>query len=303
MTVVTDEDVPAPEPFRPLSAREAGSSPRGPVEGVPGYMEQPLKIWYTSAAGLEDGLHQRVLLRLGETALKTSTMLDAVDALLYMLTPQKRGGDPDWNRRFPDDNVFETVTTSADVGRMIAKLGTLLADAGSVYEYRLYPGGLQRRVGLAEVQAAEEAERLARATTRPAAADDLDAAWRAVYGLHPNPSRAYQLAIRAVEHAAVPVVLPKAKLATLGTVRDHLREAAPKWRVELGRAGDAEVQYLVSAISLLWSGQVDRHGGQINFAEASQRQAQEAVQQAILLVRYFAGGFVVRRDESGTSTT
>ena len=46
----------------------------------------------------------------------------------------------------------------------------------------------------------------------------LARARESLYGLHPNPTMAFSQAIKAVEDAAIPVVIPKSSKATLGTV-------------------------------------------------------------------------------------
>jgi hypothetical protein len=54
-------------------------------------------------------------------------------------------------------------------------------------------------------------------------------AWREAYGLEPDPTAGYREAVRGVEAAACPVVLPNNDKATLGTVIAHLRQAPHKW--------------------------------------------------------------------------
>lgn len=54
--------------------------------------------------------------------------------------------------------------------------------------------------------------------TAGSAGTKLKAAWEAIYGIQPNASHAYSLAIRAVEDVAIPNVVPNQTNATLGHV-------------------------------------------------------------------------------------
>lgn len=56
----------------------------------------------------------------------------------------------------------------------------------------------------------------------------LDSAWRAAYGSTPEPMKAWREAIRAVETLLAPVVAPKAKLATLGSMKSTVRQGLGK---------------------------------------------------------------------------
>ena len=70
---------------------------------------------------------------------------------------------------------------------------------------------LARRVDTTVEKAAhEEMERQSNAATY------LRSAWHQAYGRSPNPSEAFRNAVRAVEAAARPVVVPKDNQATLG---------------------------------------------------------------------------------------
>jgi hypothetical protein len=116
-------------------------------------------------------------------------------------------------------------------------------------------------------------------------------AWNAAFGLEPNESWAMTEAIRAVEAAAVPVVTPKDKKATLGKVTAAIRDQVG-WTLVLddsdGYPDHREV--LVGMLETLAKAQPDRHAG----ARPSVLQAQAHVQLASTLVHWFASGAVVR---------
>ncbi len=120
----------------------------------------------------------------------------------------------------------------------------------------------------------------------------LAQAWEALYGLEPNASEAYRLAILAVEDAAVPVVSPTNASATLGTVLRQIEDQRD-WRLPIdrehtnGRSGDV----LVAMMRMLWHGQHDRHGGQPSApGNVSLDEARVAVTLSVTLVDWFSGG-------------
>lgn len=118
---------------------------------------------------------------------------------------------------------------------------------------------------------------------------NLARAWEELYGLTPDPSAAYRLAIRAVEDAVVPVVSPTDPGATLGKVIAQM-ESQGNWRLpmvrEHSRALSGEV--VVALMRLIWHGQHDRHGGQPSApGNVSLEEAKVAVSAAVTLVNIF----------------
>lgn len=61
-----------------------------------------------------------------------------------------------------------------------------------------------------------------------AASRCLKEAWRAAYGATPEPMKAWREAVRAVETLLAPVIAPKARLATLGSMKSTLRQGLGK---------------------------------------------------------------------------
>lgn len=155
--------------------------------------------------------------------------------------------------------------------------------------------GLVRRVPLGVQVAADSVmARAGRAGIR------LAKAWEELYGIEPNPSLAYGMAIKAVEDAAVPVVSPTNEKATLGTVLARVEQQAD-WRLPLERehARAPSRDVLVGMLRLLWHGQHDRHGGQPSGpGGVSVEEAIVAVSLAISLVNLFDAGLVNRWNPS-----
>lgn len=138
-------------------------------------------------------------------------------------------------------------------------LGAVLVRSKSAYEIGVRAGrpGLTRRVPLGVQVAADSVmARAGRAGTR------LAKAWEELYGLTPNASEAYRLAILSVEDAAVPVVSPSNSRATLGTVLRQLEDQGD-WRLPMEREHDSALssQVVIGMLRMLWHGQHDRHGG------------------------------------------
>ncbi|MFJ4171669.1 hypothetical protein ACIPY3_19370 [Paenarthrobacter sp. NPDC089714] len=132
------------------------------------------------------------------------------------------------------------------------------------------------------------------------AGNRLAEAWEAAYGVSPNPSLAYSLAVKAVEDAAVPVVCPNDFNATLGKINAQLRHAGD-WSLPLAREDAyATTSFtLVGMMKMLWAGQADRHGGNHDpDLVITQEAAEVAVTTAATLVQWFASGAVARRNSN-----
>jgi hypothetical protein len=108
------------------------------------------------------------------------------------------------------------------------ELDKLLEEAGSAYKVdtATQPPALIRRVDVTIEAAAKLAMEQKEA---PSAL--LRLAWNTTYGLRPNPSDGYRQAVRAVEAAAIPVVLPNDGGATLGKVIGTIRGGADRWQL------------------------------------------------------------------------
>jgi hypothetical protein len=164
-------------------------------------------------------------------------------------------------------------------------LDEMLMDAGSAFEVDWRQRRLQRRVDATVTATAEQ-------TMSVDAGGHLRASWTAMYGRHPDPSKAYDEAVRAVEAAAIPVVLPNGTRETLGKVLAHLTQAGDKWELAIEGPNSGDVAPLTEMISLLWKGHVARHAGGPTFRPQRQDEAQMAVHLASTLVHWFTSGSV-----------
>ena len=174
------------------------------------------------------------------------------------------------------------------------QLDTVLYESGSIWKVgtRLGKPGLVRRVP-------EGAQ--AHADNVMAGSGDagkiLADAWGNAYGLNPDPSNAYRLAVKAVEEAAIPVVVPNQDDATLGHVIGRLKSDV-NWCLPLTREHpDAPTSGVVlQTCQALWKGHHDRHGASgHSIPEVTPEEAETAVTFAVSLVHWFSSGMVARR--------
>jgi hypothetical protein len=124
----------------------------------------------------------------------------------------------------------------------------------------------------------------------------LDNAWRAAFGREPNPTNAYSEAVKAVEAAAKPLVLPNDDLATLGKIVGQLCANPQKYTVALARSASptkgstlAPIEVVTALADLLWTNQTDRHaaGDPEPAVPVTQQQAEAATHLAVTLVHIF----------------
>lgn len=175
-----------------------------------------------------------------------------------------------------------------------ADLETLLYESGSAWKVGSREGfaGLERRMPLGVQEASEETMR-----TTGRAGERLSEAWHAVYGVKPNPIHAYAMAVKAVEDATIPVVVPKQSGATLSHVIGQLKNSGD-WSLPLTREHpDAPTsETVLRMIQGLWKGHHDRHGGDPTAPKSvGQDEAEAAVMLAVPLVQWFTSGAVARR--------
>lgn len=174
------------------------------------------------------------------------------------------------------------------------ELELILEESGSMWKVgeRVSRFGLVRRVPEAVQNALDET-----IATSGHAGQRLAEAWGAAYGVSPDPSRAYALAVKAVEDAAIPVVSPNDTSATLGKINAQIRNTGD-WRLPLQREDDHAPTSitLLSMMKMLWAGQADRHGGHHDpDLVITQEAAEVAVMAAATLVQWFTSGAVSRR--------
>jgi hypothetical protein len=168
------------------------------------------------------------------------------------------------------------------------ELDNILKRGGSAWEVTRTESGfrLTRRDLAAAKDAIAEVREVA---DRPA--EFLTDAWTKIATRDPDPSGAYDKAIKAVEAAAQPVVSPANDKATLGTIIRDMKAKPQKWTFALGN-----MQTIIDMAETLWTNHF-RHGTQAR-SDHTLEEADAAVHMAIPLVRYFVGGLITRADVS-----
>lgn len=283
-------------PFQLLPDRLAGL----PVDqtlhdGVPDWLDQPLRDWIVAVMtdqGDEgaERLASRVLMRLrwakdnpGQGYLErlefagNTEVLTVVDALLQL--------HPAWG---PQAGIAWSI-----FGKKLAGLEGTLVDGGSLYRIDLSGRCLVRRVD-ATVQATVDAAIAAATST---AADYLRTAWVAAYGINPDPDKAYDHAVLALEDLLCPLVCPRNNRATLGVVISDLRNQAAQWELSVedtSTGRPAGIDSVIQMLDLLWKGQ-SRHAGNPNSRQQTQAEAEAAIHMAAALTQWLTTGVLHRK--------
>lgn len=176
----------------------------------------------------------------------------------------------------------------------VRALKELLDDFGSAFDLTIGPMGISWRVP-PEIMEAVASAVAGVEGDYPRAAQRLRAAWKAAYGLDPQPSAAILDCIRAVEAVAIPVVIPNQDGAQYWHVLGHLTSQGEAWRlVIMGQHGNDSVEPVVSMMERLGGAHLDRHEGR-EPPEPSVGAAQAAVMLAVTLVHWFNTGAVSPR--------
>jgi hypothetical protein len=173
-----------------------------------------------------------------------------------------------------------------------ADLDDLLKDGGSAYRVNADGTGLERRVDVTVTDV------FRRATDNSAVAGShLKKAWKAAYGLQPNPTTVYAEATKAIEAALIPVILPGKSRATLGDVLRELRDNKDDWELAIAdRNGhESQVTSLHALAELVWHGHRDRHSGTPTTFPVSTEAAEMALHVAAMIVHWVDIGGIRRR--------
>jgi hypothetical protein len=290
------------ETFEPLGVREGWTSEMGPYEGVPEHLKQSLLDWiglvfyarWHSSTGWKSEFEYD-LLQTAERRLKFSSGITRHSSQAAYLEDSKR-----LRKRLADDERLLLSMIDFVIWRKLGRankhqLQAILTEGGSIYQVAETTGTprLERRVEphLEDVARTE----MARGETP---SDLLKVAWSSTLGRHPNPSEGYRNAVRAVEAAAIPVVLPNDIGATLGKVIGHLASTRDRWSFVLPqrRDGQPSVQTIIDTMGALWTSQYDRHVTQGVSLHIGQPEADAALPLAALLVHWLRTGALTRKN-------
>lgn len=278
--------------------RDAATTPTL-VDGVPTWMRSGMKEW----------LRRRLfILSTGGAPRKNLPRVRMFDQLTQQEYPladifDKSGFDAleqELSEDAADENLYITfldflayaVSTEYGGETWLEELEGILIRSGSKWTVgtRGEHPGLEDRVPAGVRDAAEGAM-----ATPGHAGDLLSKAWHAAYGVSPKPEFAYTNAVLAVEAAAIPVVTPSDRAATLGKVFAVMRDQGG-WGLEINKqhADYPTSAVVLGMVQMLWAGQ-GRHAGQPDWTPNSQSEAEAAVMLAVPLVQWFTSGALRRR--------
>lgn len=298
-------------PWRPLFLRESDGDTEFDVlhEGIPAWLSGSVWRWLMDRAA-EGGqpmvfrLERRLHITLAEPKdRRVGTQHTAPNQLLDRFW---QGGDDNSQLVLLDAILYDMQTQAREqydsgyhdkaerLMREAQRLGELLAEGGSAWtsQVELPAWCLARRVDEATTELVE-----AITAPRTDAARMMRAAWQACYRHDPDPDVAYRSAVLAVEAVAIPLALPKATKATLGTVVAHIRDTVADWSVGgLDAEQIASGETLVSMLKTLWHNQERHARPDGTVVDVSQHESEAAVSLAVTLVHWFTTGLVVRID-------
>jgi hypothetical protein len=285
------------ERWRPLRVRDS-SDPAAIekhdalVDGVPRHLFRSLHRWLETVFLCPGHTYSEEALQALERNLQISLDWDhGYHSASIWFEKHLCGKDPALLLEAVDYVLSTGLEDRAHREEWIRELNQILYEGGSAWKVRKDGLRLERRVPAPVAAAATDA------MTKGRAGALLERAWQHTYGRHPEPSTAYKEAVRAAEAAICPVIIPDAKLGTLGKAIPALRDAPPGKFTSIFPAEAVEgrpLDAVLKLMQLLWTSHFDRHGTADESVplSVSQEQAEAAVHAAVTLVQWFERGFV-----------
>lgn len=268
------------EPNERLGLPEASDG--GPFDGMPAHLLHHMPSWFALAGTYVD--LTEIALRV-HIAWTPGLYMDDGTSLVTAMEQQA-----------PDDLEIKLIqaidlclysTKLPDRNRIGGPLERFLDLGGSAYRVNAAGDGLERRIDPIATAAYAAATKGVR-DGDTSAADHLRAAWKAAYGIQPNASLAYGEAIKAIEAAAIPVLLPNDRTATLGKILGSLKQ---KPETIVFAIGDGDASAVIGMMRAVWDGHSDRHGSTTT-KRVGDEAARAAVHLAVTLVQLFRQGSI-----------
>ncbi|MEU4345594.1 hypothetical protein AB0H00_30810 [Nocardia sp. NPDC023852] len=265
--------------WRSLSERTSGKPAGVLYEGVPEHLA-PSLIYY-----LQGLFGYRTRPRNGISAMQDGLMFNvAVRARI----PVKVGVDGSQlmnsilDTCLSDEDKFLDVVDAALSIKPDRSLDRVLLEAGSAWTVSPDGNSLLRRV-----DATAQAQFAAASQPSDDAARELSEAWAQAYGRTPDPSDAWDHAIKAVEAALWPLVIPNNPKATLGSIEKAIEAKPSKWNFAIPSNSIGGVETLHALLKLMWPNP-DRHTTGAT-RPPTQQEAEGVVQIAVLIVQWARG--------------
>jgi hypothetical protein len=270
-----------------FSVRRGKTTEDGPFEGVPPHLESALLDWFTGVAhaawGFDADLLERARLRFH----LSGTRAAAEGHQLAVVTTWARGEPEnlldliDWTLHDGQDRIDRVA-----IERRAERVEEILSTGASVYTVMSDGLGLVERIHPAALA------QFAHSTgPHDEVTEELAVAWSEAYGLHPDASDAWDHAIKAVEAALKPIVVPNNASATLGHIVGEIRANPLCVTFALADNGlnqqTQPADTLIGMLRLVWPNP-DRHQGP-NHRTPDLQEARGIVQLAVTLVQWVRG--------------
>lgn len=263
------------------------------VKGIPVWMEAPLDEWYMEYIGAGDTAWNMLVAFDLDAKNNPATSVFSNSTFSRM----RASVSEEKILEFLDFVVYASLTDERDYMHLNSEdrayaLEGVLSASGSEWRVGQRNGlhGLEKRLAPAVQDATDM---VVNGTGN--ANYLLSEAWHALRKRNPDAEEAYEKAVKAVEEAAIPVVLPKETTATLGKVLAAMRSQRT-WDLPLTLKGEeGGPTMLISMIERLWKGQTSRHGAN-GYRKPTVEEADSAVMLAVVLVYWFCEGAVQRRE-------
>lgn len=266
--------------WQPLSVRTGTKPSSALLEGLPDHLLYPVGQWLRVEFGWKD-----------TTGMRTEIMSALVGALRITVHESYETGGI-------SDQIFSAIERDDDLyldaldyilhqtrGKRGGTLKEILESGGSAWTVNSQGVGLEKRVSVVAKNAMESAT-----ASSDTFSKEIQEAWEQAFGRTPDPSDAWDHAIKAVEEVLIPIVLPKVPKPNLGGVAGELEASSAKWRLELASSGkNNSVDTLSNMLRLIWPNP-DRHGGGQTRRTPSQNEAECAVHLAIAIIELCRNG-------------
>ena len=269
--------------------RQGRSAVRGPYEGVPPHLYQPLERWfqetYTHSETLPTAMLSNPLDQVGLERLAAHLRIDARGVDTRGLFASILAWADYEEERLLDLLHYALLLPSSNSKDWVS-LDILLELGGSVWHATEH--GLVHRVDPTAMDAFDAAT-----AVQDPASEALREAWTKAYGKNPDASDAWDHAIKAVEATLRPVLCANNTKATLSHVIGELRTG--QWKLEVrGRDRSYSTDRFVETLELIWP-DPNRHGSATPEPPATLEEARAVVQLAVAIVQWGRDGQIVRR--------
>jgi hypothetical protein len=267
--------------YRPLFGEDPSTT--GLVDGIPRWMMPPVSRWLDGVL-LPGGAPHLALIEAFEMRHRINP-IDRTPALgaqmrnVALTRPEYGLSLMNFALWYWADSAY-----SSSSHAVADKLRNILSQGSSVWEVAAIehePG----RYRLVRRDLAGTREAIEQLSHGERAGDMLRSAWVKIASREPDPSGAYDLAVKAVEAAAHPVIQPAHATATLGTMLGQMRATPNKWSFVLN-----DIDTVIAMAQTLW-GNHYRHGTALR-DDHTLEEADAAVHLALSLVRFFTGNAV-----------